>query len=272
MSSTADAGAVMSEGEFRDLLAKMDARLKDIDSTSAKLFDRSNRAVTFLPPGLSDMLHDALVKLRDLMAKFFTEIAKVILNPGWPPGLFSTGSDWTSRVGGPMSSLSTKLSPDQLRVDDFWKGPAADAYAKILPTQQKAVEAIKQATDVIDTNLTKAAWGIIALWLGIIAAVVAYLLELSAEAAAAGTVVGAPPATAAAGASTAKVIGMVVGLIVVFATYVGLLVDSMTSMRQTLHANGPFPDGRWPRSTTSEFDDGSLSDGDSTGWRFGTHD
>ncbi|ROP30402.1 hypothetical protein EDD30_3247 [Couchioplanes caeruleus] len=137
--------------------------------------------MTFMPPGLSDMLHDSLAKLRDLMARLFEEVAKVILNPGWPPGLFSTGSEWTSRIGGPMSSLSTKLSPDQLRIDNFWKGPAADAYAyaKILPAQQKALEAIKQATDVIDTNLTKAAWGIIALWLGIIAAFVAYLLELS---------------------------------------------------------------------------------------------
>ncbi|MEV8506290.1 hypothetical protein AB0368_15850 [Actinoplanes sp. NPDC051475] len=272
MSFAADAGGVISEGEFRDLLAKMDTKLKDIDASSAKLFDRSNRAMLLLPPGVSDMLHDALVKLRDLMAKFFDEIAKVVLNPGWPPGLYSTGNAWTSQVGGPISSLSGKLTTDQMRIDNFWTGPAADAYSAILPSQQKAVEAIKQATDVLDSNLTKAAAGIVVLWIGVIAAVASYLIELVAESGAAATVVGAPPAAAAAGVSTAKVIGLVIAAIGVFATYAALLADSISTMRQTMYANSAFPDGKWPTSTAADFNDGSLSDGDTTDWRIKTHD
>lgn len=272
MSFTSSAGAIMSEGEFRDLLAKIDIRLHDIDATSGTLFDPSNRALVFLPPGVSDLLRDALVKLRDLMARFYDELAKVALNPGWPPGLFSAGNTWTATIGGPISGLAGNLGTDQLRVDNFWTGPAADAYAATLPAQQKAIEAIKQATDVLDGNLKKAGWGIIALWLGIITALVAYLLELTAEAGTAATVVGAPPAAAAAAVSTAKVIGLVVGLVVVFSTYVGLLVDSMTTMRQTFYANGPFPNGQWPASATGDFTDGSLADGDTTDWRIGTHD
>jgi len=272
MSFAADAGGVVSEGEFRDLLARMDTKLKDVDQSSAKLFDRSNRAMALLPPGVSDMLRDALIRLRDLMAKFYEELAKIQFNPGWPPGLYSTGNAWTSQVGGPISSLSGKLSTDQLRIDNLWTGPAADAYAAILPTQQKAVDAIKQATDVLDSNLTKAAAGIVVLWIGVIAAVASYLIELIAETGAAATVVGAPPAAAGAGLSTAKVIGLVIAAIGVFAGYAALLADSMSSMRQAMYANGPFPDGKWPKSTASDFNDGSLSDGDTTDWRMKTND
>lgn len=272
MPFTADVGSVMSENEFRELLDKLTLKFTGIDTASAKLFARSNLALRFLPPGVSDMLHDALIELRDLMAGFYDEMAKILFNPGWPPGLFSAANDWTAKIGGPISALSGKLATDQLRIDNYWKGPAATAYGATLPAQQKAIDAIKSATDVMDTNLKKAAWGIIALWIGIIAAVAAYLIELSAEAAAAATVVGAPPAAAGAGVSTAKVVGLVLAGIGVFTAYAGLLVDSMTTMRQTIYANGPFPGGQWPTSTTADFNDGSLSDGDTTDWRIDTHD
>ncbi|MEU4217348.1 hypothetical protein [Actinoplanes sp. NPDC026623] len=272
MAFAADAGGVMSEGEFRELLDRLDGKLKGIDSTSAKLFDRSNRAFMFLPPGLSGVLHAALVELRDLMGSLFEELAKIVLNPGWPPGLFSAGNDWTTKIGGPISEVSGKITTDQLHIDNYWTGSAASAYAATLPAQQKAIDAITQATNVLDGNLKKAAWGIIALWIGILTAVSSYLIELAGEAGAAATVVGAPPAAAAAGVSTAKVIGLVIAGVGVFTTYAGLLVDSMTTMRQTIYANGPFPGGRWPKSTVAEFNDGSLSDGDTTDWRIDTHD
>lgn len=129
MPFTADAGSVMSEGEFRQLLDKLSVKLTGINTASAKLFDRSNRALGFLPPGVSDVLYDALIELRDLMARFFEELAKIVLNPGWPPGLFSAANDWTSKIGCPISALSGKLSPISYGLTNFWKGPAAAAYA-----------------------------------------------------------------------------------------------------------------------------------------------
>lgn len=270
MSFAVAAASAVSESEFRDNLAKLERLIKDVDTHVAALFDRGNRALRFLPPGLDEALRDALQRLRDLIARFFIEYAKIALNPGWPFGLMAAAGDWTEKVGGPVSGLAGRLSPDQLRIDNHWRGRAADAYAAILPSQQKALEAIKATTDAIDANLNKAAWGIIALWAGVVLAVVAFVAELIAESAAAATVVGAPPAAAAAGLSTAKVIGVVVGCVGLFVTFAGTIVDSMTSLNQTLHADGAFPGGRWPRSTTSDFSDGSLSDGDTTDWRIRT--
>lgn len=270
MSFTASAGSVVSEGEFRENLAKVERLINDVDTHVTTLFDRSNRAMSFLPGGLGEALGDALLRLRDLISKFFVEYAKIALNPGWPFGLMGAADDWTGKVGGPISGLSGRLAADQLRIDNHWRGRAADAYASVLPSQQKAIEAIKATTDVIHTNLTKAGWGIFALWAGLILAIGAFVLELIAEAAAAATVVGVPPAAAGAGLSTAKVIGVVVGCVGFFVTFAGLIVDSMATLNQTLHADAAFPGGRWPRSTTSDFDDGSLSDGDTTDWRIRT--
>lgn len=267
----AAAAGAMSESEFREMLAKAETLINDVNANVATLFNRSNRAMYFLPPGLSDLLAEALVKLRDLVARFFEEYTKIVYNPGWPFGLMSAADDWTNKIGGPISELSAKLSADQMRIDNHWKGRASEAYAAVVPAQQKAIDAIKATSDAIDSNLTKTAYGIFALWAGILLALVAYVAELTAEAAAASTVVGAPPAAAAAGVSTAKVIGLVVACVALFVTFVGTIVDSVTTLNQTLHSDGAFPDG-WPTSTTADFTDGSLSDGDTTDWRIKTDD
>ncbi len=272
MSFAASAGSVMSEGEFRENMAKLERLIDDVNTNVGKLFDRSNRALRFLPDGLADTLYDSLMKLKDLIARFFSEYAKIVYNPGWPFGLMSAATDWTSKVGGPASGMAGVLAPDQMRIDNHWKGMAADAYAAVIPSQQKALEAIKSTTDALHSNLNKASMGIFALWAGIILAVVMFVAELMAEAGAAATVVGAPPAAAGAGVSTAKVIGLVVAGVGCFVAFVGTIVDSMTSLKQTLSADAAFPGGRWPQSTTSDFHDGSLSDGDTTDWRMKTND
>jgi uncharacterized protein YukE len=261
-----------TEAEFRRLLDTTDARLTDIAGTVDTLFERGDFALRLLPPGLSDGLHEALASLRDLVVRFFAEVNKLLLNPGWPPGLKSAADSWTATIGGPISGLSAELGADQLRIDNFWKGPAADAYASTLPAQRKAIEAIAQAAGVLDSTLTKIANGIYALWLGLIVALVQLAIEFGAEAGAASTVVGAPPAAAAAGVSTVKVIGIVAALCGGFAAYISLVIDGMATMRQTLWADNPFPGGRWPHSTTSDFSDGSLTDGDTTEWRLKTDD
>jgi len=257
----------MSEGEFREKLAEVERLMNDVNSHVSTLFGRCNRAMYFMPPGVSGAMASSLNKLNELIAKFFAEMGKILLNPGWPFGLMSAGDDWTDKVGGPLSQLSDKLGPDQMKIDNFWQGRAAEAYAAVVPAQQKALDRIKTITDSIDSNLTKTAIGIFAMWAGVVLAVVSYVAELAGEAGVAATVVAAPPAAAGAGVSTAKVIALVVACVALFVTFVGTIVDAVTSLNQTLQSGGP-----WPQATTSEFNDGSLSDGDTTDWRYKTDD
>ncbi|MBQ0897729.1 hypothetical protein KBX37_32555 [Micromonospora sp. U56] len=76
-----------------------------------------------------------------------------------------------------------------------------------------------------------------------------------------------PASRGRSGISTAKVIGLVGTLVVAFLTYVGLTVDALSGMRQKLAGHEPYPRGSWPRSTTTNLEDGSLRDGDGTDWR-----
>ncbi|ROT26075.1 hypothetical protein EF879_25975 [Micromonospora sp. HM5-17] len=262
----------MSEGEFRAKLTKMEKLNNDVSKNCTTLFSRCNRAISILPPPLAQKLNNALNKLNELIKKFFEEIAKIFLNPGWPFGLMSAGNDWTAKVGGPATQQAAKINEEQMRIDNHWQGPAAEAYSKVLPSQKDALNAIKTATDAIDSNLQKTAYGIFGLWAAIVIAVAMFVAELTAETAAAATVVGAPPAAAGAGASTAKVVGLITAIVAAFVAYVGTLVDSLTSLRQTLASSAAFPGGKWPKSTTSDFSDGSISDGDTTDWRIKTND
>ena len=257
----------MSDGEFRDHLRRAEQLIGEVNRHVDTLFTRGNRALMLLPPGVSDALADTLRDLRDLLGRFFDEYAKIMHNPGWPFALLTAAKTWTDQVGGPISGLPAQLGADQRRVDNHWKGRAADAYAATIPAQQKALEAVKATTDAIDSNLTKAAYGIVAFWVGVLLALVGFVAELMAEAAASATVVGAPPAAAGAGLSTAKVIGLVVACVAAFAAFVGTIIDAMTTLNQTLHHDTAFPAGRWPASTTADFADGSLRDGDTTDWR-----
>jgi hypothetical protein len=264
------ASAVMSEDEFREKLAEVEGLMNEVSTHVSSLFHRCNRAMYFMPPGVSVGMSASLNKLNELIAKFFEEMTKILLNPGWPFGLLSAGDDWTDKVGGTLSELSGKLGPDQMKIDNYWTGRAADAYAAVIPAQQKTLDAIKTITDSIDSNLTKTALGVFALWAGIILAVVSYVAELVGEATAAATVVGAPGAAAGAGVSTVKVIALVAACVALFVTFVGTIIDAVTSLNQTLHNGGAFPGGTWPQATTREFNDGSLSDGDTTDWRYKT--
>ncbi|MEE6257195.1 hypothetical protein [Plantactinospora sonchi] len=260
----------MSEPEFREKLTKMGELTDGINNNSAKLFRNCHRAASILPPPLSNKINDALDRLGKLIEKFFEELAKIILNPGWPFGLMSAGDDWTEKIGGPASrDLVPKLNEDhaERRIDNKWSGPAAEAYAKMLPTQQKALETIKATTDALDSNLHKTAWGIFGLWAGVIVAVAMYVYELSGEAAGAATGFAAALAAAAAGMSTIKVTTLVTALSVALLAYMNNISDSMTTLKQTL-AGLP----EWPKSTTADFNDGKHTTKDPTDWRIRTND
>jgi hypothetical protein len=118
----------------------------------------------------------------------------------------------------------------------------------------------------IDDALTKMSIAIGALWLAILSAVLAALIEYLGEGAAASTVAGAPPAAAGAGVSTAKLLAVISGALDLFFGFVvATTLPVLKQLRQNLNDNSAFPDGGWPRSTT-DLSDGSLSDGDTTDW------
>ncbi|MGB3438422.1 MAG: hypothetical protein WBA97_06670 [Actinophytocola sp.] len=256
-------GGVLSDGEFQDILRRVQEALGEIPTQLQRLIDNINSVLDWLPGFLMDRINDALDAVGDFVGKVLTEIGKIITQPGVPWTLWNHGTTWTEQVGGTASTWQDMFHVGTMKTDDEWKGGAADAYRNILPLQQKALGAVKSAADEIDDLLTKMAIAIGVAWLAIVAAIVSFVIELTAEAGAAATGVGAPPAAAAAGVSAAKVWGIIAAALAALEAFVaGSLLPSIKDLNQRINNNEGFPGGHWPQLTT---DIGDASHKDNLG-------
>ncbi|MFI7540157.1 hypothetical protein [Actinoplanes sp. NPDC049599] len=259
----------LSEGEFNDALRRVDEGMDKVVELTNSIVDACNRVGQWLGP-LWDDVEDLLNRFVELVKKVLSEIGKFFTRPGVPWTLWNHGTDWVKDVGNPVSDLISQATTGQTDIDERWQGPAATAYLGTLPDQGKALAAIVAATADIDDALTKVAGGIIAFWLGVLAAIVPYIIELTGWGAAASTGVGAPPAAAGAGASTLKVLGIITAVVTAAITYLTAISSQYKDLLQRVENNDGFPGGHWPRSTNDVIADGSLTGDNTTNWHVRT--
>jgi len=259
----------LSEAEFIDALRRVDDGLNKIGDLTNNIVGACNDFGRWLGPLWNDV-YDLLSKFVDLVEKLLSEIGKFFTRPRVPWTLWNHGTDWTEQVGKRASDQQSKATTGQTEIDERWQGPAATAYLGTLPDQNKALSAIKAATDDLDDALTKVAGGIIAFWLGILAAIVPFIIELTGWGAAASTGVGAPPAAAGAGVSTVKVLGIIAAVVTAAIAYLSAISSQYKDLLQRLDNNDGYPGGHWPRSTNDVIADGSLSGDQNTNWHLRT--
>lgn len=259
----------LSEGEFNDALRRVEDGIAKIADLANSIVDACDRFGRWLGPLWDDVV-DLLNRFVDLVQRLLSEIGKFLTRPGVPWTLWNHGTVWVKEVGGPVSDLISQATTGQTDIDERWQGPAATAYLGTLPDQGKALAAIVAATADIDDALTKVAGGIIAFWLGVLAAIVPYIIELTGWGAAASTGVGAPPAAAGAGASTLKVLGIITAVVTAAVAYLTAISSQYKDLLQRVENNDGFPAGHWPRSTNDVIVDGSLAGDQSTNWHLRT--
>ncbi|HEY7595050.1 MAG TPA: hypothetical protein VH969_17995 [Actinophytocola sp.] len=250
-------GGVLGQAEFEDILRRVKEALDEIPKQFQRLVDNINSVLDWLPGWIMDRITDALKAVSDFIGKVLTEIGKFITEPGVPWTLWNHGSSWTDDVGAKASNWQDVFTAGAMETDDNWSGSAANAYKNVLPQQQKALGMVKSATDEVDDLLTKMAIAIGVAWLAVVSAVVSFVIELTAEAGAAATGVGAPPAAAAAGVSAAKVWGLVSAALAVLEAFVAsTLLPAIKDLNQRVVSNDGFPQGHWPQ-LTSDISDSS---------------
>jgi len=260
-------GHPMPPGEFADVLRRIEETMRRAEDEMRRLVDNVQDALDWVGPFASGV-RDVLAKMWELFRRFNEELWKFFAQPGVPWTLWSHGNDWSGEpIGGRVSQLVAKATLDEIRVDDVWQGPAAEAYRNTLSRQKDALATLKASADLIDDVLTKVAIAIGGLWLTLLAGILSFALELIAEAGAAATVVGAPAAAGGGLASVVKVLAWVSGTAAAFYAFFGNdALMGAKDLHQQLHNSSAYPDGHWPRST-ADMSDGSLSDGDGTDWR-----
>jgi hypothetical protein len=237
--------------------------LKDLDRETKKLFDGVNRWLPWLGPA-AGKVRDALVWCGELIARIFKELWELVTSPGVPWTLFSHAGDWSdigARVGGHQGDITF----DGVKADEKWEGEAARTYREMLPRQKEAVVAYQAGCNDMHNVLRNVAIGIIAFWVALAIAVIVYLVELAAAAAAT-----TPPATPAApviaGIASTKFIAILGGLVTALSALFGAAMTQTGTLNNRLD-DGVFEKGQWPKTTTADFADGSVADGDPTDWR-----
>ena len=243
-------GDVLGQAEFEEILRRVREAMDEIPKQFQRLVDNINSVLDWLPGFLLDRIREALNGVGDFIGKVLTEIGKFITQPGVPWTLWTHGDSWTNEVGAKASNWQDAFSLGALRTDDEWTGAAATAYKNVLPQQQKALGAIKSACDEVDDVLTKMAIAIGVAWLAVVSAIVSFVVELTAEAGAAATGVGAPPAAAAAGVSAAKVWGIIAAALGVLEAFVASsLLPAIKDLNQRVNSDEGFLRGSWPTLT-----------------------
>ena len=257
--------AIVPVGNPARLLAGLEPTMAAASTHLGAITDAAEAAVTVLPGPEGIALGQAVAALRANSDDVWTRLYRVLSVIGDPAGLRAAADGWTERVAGPVSDLIAVPTLNTLAADDYWTGPAADAYRNTLPAQGTALTAVHDAAVEIAATLHQLADAITDLWKKGGIAGLGLEATLAVAVATAATLAGTPLAVAAA-------IGAIAAFVTALATAVDALTSLVTAVRnqattltQRLHTDTGFQNG-WPRSTSPISSDAALLDGDDTDW------
>lgn len=245
-------------GDFDHMVQQATDKLREIEQKVKELFDKVNGLLDWVPSFLSDLIkpiQQALGLLNEKMQEFWKQVDEFFTEPGSVSALHNAADTWAKQVSPQLGALAGTLTLDQLRTDDEWKGKAADAYKNTVPAQSSALGAIKDIGNQLNTSLTNLANALIAFWVAIGLALVAFVVGLVGAIAACCTVVGAPAGVAAAATTAGVVIGLISAAIAAFISYNNGIQTEQAALGQKLSDDSQFPNGAWPVSTADLADE-----------------
>ncbi|MET7401760.1 hypothetical protein ABZS66_50595 [Dactylosporangium sp. NPDC005572] len=180
-------------------------------------------------------------------------LAVMMRSPGDPMALWRAAERW-SAVAVTVTHRGGLLGADTLRADNRWRGPAADAYVQGLRTQRAAFAETAGAASAVAAALRDLAVALTTFWAALGVAVSALAVRLAAAIATCAIPLAIPAAAAAGVAALAE-----------FLAVAGMLLANLHETAGRLLRNPPDP--RWPTLAAPALADGSMTDGDGSGWR-----
>jgi hypothetical protein len=265
---TASIPMPVSVMNFEATLSKLDSALDDFNGWVDRIVRNCERWAPWLKP-VAAWMGDAIQWLKDNVPKLLSEIGKFFTRPGHPIALWENGNRWVAEVGKRAGDQVGVITVGFMNADDKWKGDAAEAYFKGLPLQSGAAAQVHSVCEKMQGSLHDMALGIGGFWLGTLLAVGKVIVELIPEAAATATPA-APAGLAGAVASVAGFIALWGSIVWLFYEYVTSLFGQQVELTNQLNNNLAFPgppSGTWPKSTTQDFSDGTVSDNDKSDWQ-----
>lgn len=239
---------------FQELLDRAERLLERIRNKMQELVDTINRILAsvpaiLIPDFVVEAIQAGICKMDELFAKLMRKMEEFFSSPGWPPALFDAGDRWLTEVGRRSANTEEEINAGHMKVDDYWKGSAAESYKSTLGTQQPAFAAIVTLARKIKDCLHDAAWGIIKFWVAVVVGLVAAAAAIAGAVAALAGVVTAPAApVAAAGAILGAIVAVGGGAWAAYDQFQGVQ-QVAGSLQEEAEYNTAFDGDRWPRAT-----------------------
>jgi len=251
------------EGQYLAALDKLNSGTQELSSKLQQVIPAANAALT--SPLLPDFVRDAIIwlarKIVELGRALLEKIIELLKGAVAPIYMFKYAFTWQD-IRGQATTVVGNLRPERLSVGRHWHGEAASAYDKAIKPQSEAAERIGAIADKTSTSLTVCAAASLAFYIALGVILVKFIAATIAAIVAFGTAVfswaGAAIIVEEAGVNSALIITLVGAL----TAALGAQASQMSSLHGEAVAGGVFAGGRWPVSTSGQFSDATVTDGD----------
>ncbi|MEV8504585.1 hypothetical protein AB0368_07095 [Actinoplanes sp. NPDC051475] len=251
--SSRDQGYV--EGLYEDLMNEINEALDDLQKEANEFAEKMNDVMRWLPGPVCSGMVFAWKKFLESYNKVFDQTQKFLAQPGSPPALFRIGGYWDSYVGAPVSNVQAEATAFGMKADNAWTGTAARAYGDSAEAQGRALAGIKPMAEAVQDALKDLAWGLIAFWTAVVAAIVTFIAGMIVAAGLLASVLGAPAAPVDAGGTALTCLGLLTAAVAAALGFAEKVNGSLVGLQQQLSDNtGMVREGDqyvWPRLDNS---------------------
>jgi hypothetical protein len=244
--------------------------IEALTTGTTKLANKLNQVVPTANSALSqwwipDWMRDAIVwlarKIVSIGSTVLEKIKELLKGAVAPVYMFKYAWEWQD-IRGKATDVAGNLRPERLAVGRHWTGAAASAYDRAIKPQSEAADRIGTIAGSTATALNVCAAAALAFYvaLGVI------LVKLIAATVAAIIAFGSAVFSWAGAAIIVEEAAVNSALIITLVGALTAALGAQASQMSTLHgeavAGGVFAGGKWPQSTSGQFSDATVRDGD----------
>lgn len=256
--------AEFSVAQYEAVIREIETGLRTFEGQLAQVVPAANSATNhwYVPPPVAEgfkWIAEKTVEVGKAIVDWFIDLLKGAVAPIF---MFVDSWRWTD-IKGKINGVSTDLTTQNLVVDDTnWSGKARDAYLAAAGAQSAAAARVGSVAGTTSGNLLICAGAGLAFYI-VLAGVLAKLIAaLAVSIAAMGSGVFTAPGIALfleeAGVNTAIIVTAVSTL----AAFLGAQANAMIALHGDAVDPTSFPNGVWPKSSTSQYSDATVKDGD----------
>lgn len=268
-------GAEGALGQLEEAITWLEGFPSWLDRTVDDVIARINGLLSAVPGFLSDLLDGITTQARALLDRI-RELAGQLLTwlqeNVWPVingpfTLWEVGNEWTTSVYQKVTDVSGQIDANKVKVDDYWQGPAANAYLQAVSVQKAAADKVAAAVSAIREAVQGLAFTLGALYTALVAGLLAATIEIMGGSAAVATFLGIPPGLMAIIAGLVTALGTVAGVYAVGKELVSGTADKFAKLLERRNDGSAFDHGHWPKAA-ADLGDASMTDGDRSDWSY----